>query len=241
MAKKKFYVVWNGAEPGIYHTWEECRRQVEGIPGAVYKSFSTEEAAEEAFYSSPNLFIGQKNGAAATAPPSAPVSSAPEAQAAAATTAGNTAPAAESAAPTRPAPFVMQPEDAIAVDAACSGNPGQMEYRGVDLLTGQEIFHFGPVYGTNNIGEFLAIVHALALLKKQGKARAVYSDSRNALLWVAKRSCRTTLPNTPETAYLFSLIARAELWLRTNDFSSIPLKKWDTARRGEIPADFGRK
>lgn len=234
MAKKKFYVVWNGAEPGIYHTWEECRRQVEGVPGAVYKSFATEEAAEEAFYSSSTLFIGQKNGAAGSTSPSAPASSAPDAQAATTPSAGNDAPA-------RPAPFVMQPEDAIAVDAACSGNPGKMEYRGVDLLTGQEIFHFGPVYGTNNIGEFLAIVHALALLKKQGKTRAVYSDSRNALLWVAKHACRTTLPNTPETAYLFSLIARAESWLHANDFSSIPLKKWDTARRGEIPADFGRK
>ena len=29
----------------------------------------------------------------------------------------------------------------LAVDAACSGNPGPMEYRGVYLLTGQEIFH----------------------------------------------------------------------------------------------------
>ena len=47
---------------------------------------------------------------------------------------------------------------AWAVDAACSGNPGPMEYRGIDLATGAEIFHFGPVHGTNNIGEFLAIV-----------------------------------------------------------------------------------
>ncbi len=233
MAKKKFYVVWNGAEPGIYHTWEECRRQVEGVPGAVYKSFATEEAAEEAFYSSPALFIGQKNGETGGAVSPAPA--APDTAIAA------PAPAAAETAPPRPAAAVLQPEDAIAVDAACSGNPGQMEYRGVDLLSGQEIFHFGPVYGTNNIGEFLAIVHALALLKKQGRTRAVYSDSRNALLWVAKRACRTTLANTPRTASLFALIARAEHWLQTNDFSAIPLKKWDTKRRGEIPADFGRK
>src|SRR5688500_376663 len=56
----------------------------------------------------------------------------------------------------------------ISVDAACSGNPGAMEYRGVWTSDKTEIFHFGPVNnGTNNIGEFLAIVHALALLKKQ--------------------------------------------------------------------------
>ena len=41
---------------------------------------------------------------------------------------------------------------ALAVDAACSGNPGPMEYRGVYLGDGKEIFHFGPVHGTNNIG-----------------------------------------------------------------------------------------
>ena len=81
--------------------------------------------------------------------------------------------------------------NAWAVDAACSGNPGPMEYRGVYLLTGQEIFHFGPVYGTNNIGEFLAIVHALALMKQKGLQMTIYSDSRNALGWVNQKKCKT--------------------------------------------------
>ena len=81
----------------------------------------------------------------------------------------------------------------LAVDAACSGNPGPMEYRGVYLLTGQEIFHFGPVYGTNNIGEFLAIVHGLALLKQKGLDMPIYSDSRNALNWVKQKKCKTKL------------------------------------------------
>ena len=75
-----------------------------------------------------------------------------------------------------------------AVDAACSGNPGPMEYQGIDLQTGAQIFHFGPVHGTNNIGEFLAIVHALALMEKQGFTdKAIYSDSYNAILWVNKK------------------------------------------------------
>lgn len=78
----------------------------------------------------------------------------------------------------------------LAVDAACSGNPGPMEYRGVYLLTGQEIFHFGPVYGTNNIGEFLAIVHGLALLKQKNLNMPIYSDSRNALSWVKQKNAR---------------------------------------------------
>ena len=50
----------------------------------------------------------------------------------------------------------------LCVDAACSGSPGPLEYRGVDLRTGREIFRLGPFQnGTNNVGEFLAIVHAL--------------------------------------------------------------------------------
>ena len=40
--------------------------------------------------------------------------------------------------------------DAWAVDAACSGNPGKMEYRCIDLATGAVVFHFGPVFGTNH-------------------------------------------------------------------------------------------
>ena len=130
---------------------------------------------------------------------------------------------------------------AWAVDAACSGNPGPMEYRGIDLTTGQQVFHFGPIRGTNNIGEFLAIVHALALLTAQGCRMAVYSDSRNALLWVRARRCRTTLQRTERTEPLFRLIERAERWLNTHDFSAIPLLKWETSRWGEVPADFGRK
>ena len=127
-----------------------------------------------------------------------------------------------------------------AVDAACAGNPGRMEYRGVCLRTGQEVFHFGPVYGTNNIGEFLAIVHALALLKQQGLPLAVYSDSRNALLWVRKKKCKTSLARTARTEALFQLIDRAEKWLHENTYDT-PLLKWETQLWGEVPADFGRK
>ena len=131
--------------------------------------------------------------------------------------------------------------NALAVDAACSGNPGPMEYRGIDLRTGQEVFHFGPVHGTNNIGEFLAIVHALALLKRQGLTMTIYSDSRNALLWVKSHKCRTSLKRTARTEQLFQLIERAEQWLNHNDYSDIPLLKWQTKEWGEVPADFGRK
>lgn len=130
--------------------------------------------------------------------------------------------------------------DAWAVDAACSGNPGPMEYRCIDLATGAQVFHFGPLYGTNNIGEFLAIVHALALMERQGVRKAIYSDSYNAILWVNKRQCKTKLERTPRTAQLFEIIARAERWLATHTYST-PVMKWETKKWGEVPADFGRK
>ena len=130
---------------------------------------------------------------------------------------------------------------AWAVDAACSGNPGPMEYRGIDLATGAEIFHFGPVHGTNNVGEFLAIVHALALLWKQGDTqKTIYSDSYNAILWVKKKQCKTKLKRTPQTEQLYQIISRAEQWLKTHAYRN-PVVKWETAEWGEIPADFGRK
>ena len=130
--------------------------------------------------------------------------------------------------------------DAWAVDAACSGNPGPMEYRCVDLATGAQVFHFGPVYGTNNIGEFLAIVHALALMERHGIKKAIYSDSYNAILWVNKRQCKTKLERTPKTEQLFGIIARAEHWLATHAYST-PVIKWETKKWGEVQADFGRK
>ena len=130
---------------------------------------------------------------------------------------------------------------AWAVDAACSGNPGKMEYQAIDLQTGAQVFHFGPVFGTNNIGEFLAIVHALALMERQGITdRAIYSDSYNAILWVNMKRCKTTLERSERTERLYQIIQRAEQWLLTHTVR-VPILKWETRQWGEIPADFGRK
>lgn len=45
MGKPKFYGVARGRAPGVYATWDEARAQVDGIKGAVHKSFSTREEA----------------------------------------------------------------------------------------------------------------------------------------------------------------------------------------------------
>lgn len=132
-------------------------------------------------------------------------------------------------------------QNALAVDAACSGNPGKMEYRGVYVATGTQLFHFEAELGTNNIGEFLAIVHALAYCKKERMPDLIiYSDSVQAQKWVAAKECRTKLPLNNKTAELFEIIRRAEAWLANNTYHN-PILKWDTTNWGEIPADFGRK
>ena len=131
-------------------------------------------------------------------------------------------------------------KQALCVDAACSGNPGPMEYRGVHIPSGKEVFRFGPIQGTNNIGEFLAIVHALALMQQKNISMPIYSDSVSGMAWVRNRKAKTTLSRTVQTEQALDLVARAENWLRTNQVQ-VPILKWDTENWGEIPADFGRK
>lgn len=129
----------------------------------------------------------------------------------------------------------------ICVDAACAGVPGPMEYRGVVTSTKQELFRCGPYPdGTNNIGEFLALVHGLALLKQKNSDIPIYSDSITAIAWVRDKKCKTKHAISPQNEKLFEIITRAVQWLQTNDFSN-PILKWPTEEWGEIPADFGRK
>lgn len=131
---------------------------------------------------------------------------------------------------------------AICVDAACSGSPGVLEYRGVDLESGREIFRAGPYPdGTNNVGEFLAIVHALTWLEKSNKQLPIYSDSENGIAWVYTGKCKTNLKHTGKNALLFTMIHSAENWLAENELDDDSVLKWDTEMWGECPADFGRK
>lgn len=211
--KQKYYVVWVGRDTGIFHTWEECRANVEGYKGAKYKAFDSEAEARMAFCDEDYLSAHAELRAATRV------------HRGAATHTGGTAACIT---------------DSLAVDAACSGNPGPMEYRGVYVATGKEVFRFGPVFGTNNIGEFLAIVHGLALLKQKRLDMPIYSDSRNAMLWVKQKKCKTKLERDARTEQLFRMIERAEKWLHDNTYDT-DILKWDTRRWGEIPADFGRK
>ncbi len=213
MAKRgKYYVVWEGVEPGVYDSWEEAQEQVTNYPGAKYKSFHTQEEAIAAYRngSSENLDI-LVNLVSRQA---------------------------------RIVDYSAFPEielEAMAVDASCLGNPGVMEYQGVDVMTGAKIFRVGPFQdATNNIGEYLAIVHALAMTAQQGVARTIYSDSKTAIAWVRNRRANTKLAPTPRNAKVIELIARADNWLQTHTWQN-KILKWNTEVWGEIPADFGRK
>lgn len=142
----------------------------------------------------------------------------------------------------QPSAVSQQPiGQSIAVDAACSGNPGKMEFQGVFVETKTHLFK-SPVYeqGTNNIGEFLAIVYCLAWQKKNNINYPIYSDSVNAQKWVREGVCKTKISETEKNKPLFDVIRWAENWLKTNSFR-VPIYKWRTEVWGEIPADFGRK
>lgn len=207
--KQKFYVVWFGNPTGIFDSWKECQRSIQGVKGAKYKSFETFEEAKKAYNKEYSDYIGKNKK-----------------------------------------PTLSQEDKekygepnlySIAVDAASSGNPGIMEYRGVDTQTGKQLFHQGPfLEGTNNMGEFLAIVHGLAYLKQVNSDRIIYSDSRIAMGWVKKKKCNTNLQPNSKNQVLFDLVKRAENWLKNNTYTT-QILKWETKAWGEIPADFGRK
>lgn len=213
MANRKFYVVWEGRAPGIYDSWEECKAQVEGLPDARFKSFPDQRSATEAFRGNPADHIGLISSIARHQAEAVNYDAFPEIR-----------------------------QNALAVDAACSGNPGPAEYRGVYVATGQEMFRMGPFQGgTNNIAEFIALVHGLAYLEKIGRPDIpVYTDSRTARSWLRTGKAKTTVKRTAANAPIMDLLERALAWARTH----VPANEvlvWDTPRWGEIPADFGRK
>ena len=209
--KKKYYTVWKGHHTGIFESWDDCKAQITNFEGAQYKSFLTFEAAKTALKGNYKDYIGKNKKF-------------------------------NSELSKEKLKKIGQPNyHSIAVDAAVSGNPGKMEYRGVDTKTKKQLFIQGPFEeGTNNIGEFLAIVHGLALLKKNNSDRIIYTDSKTAISWVKKKTCNTKLERNSKNSKLFELVARAEVWLKSNQYSTV-IVKWETKAWGEIPADFGRK
>ncbi len=205
--KKKYYVVWRGIKPGIYNSWDECKKQVEGFEGAQYKSFTDEDEAKRSFdgsYWEITQLKGKKNLQELT---------------------------------TKEKPIL----NSISVDAACSGNPGTLEFRGVFTDTETELFKRGPYeMGTVNIGEFLAIILALAWLKKHKLNYPIYSDSKTAIAWIRNKRVNTRLERTAKNVEIFQALDNGVAWLKKNPVT-VKILKWETKIWGEIPADYGRK
>ena len=210
MAKKKYYVVWEGKKTGVFSSWKECEQQIKGFEGAKYKSFADEELAKKAFQGNYFDFVGKDFS--------------------------------KKEIPQEVRALIGNPiQNSLSVDAACSGNPGVLEYRGVDTKSAIELFRLGPFpQGTVNIGEFLALVHGLAYLKQKNSNFPIYSDSRVAIKWVKQKKINTKLERNQINNDLFKLVERAITWLKNNSIET-KILKWETAVWGEIPADFGRK
>lgn len=199
--------MWKGHKPGIYTSWESCQKQVIGVEGAKYKSFSTREDAEYAFGQSYETVKDQKGKKDLFA------------------------------LQTKTKPILHS----LSVDAACAGNPGVLEFRGVFTATTTPLFERGPYpHGTVNIGEFLAIVLGLAYLKKNKLDYPIYTDSKTAIAWVRNKRVNTKLQRNAKNEALFQAVENAVLWLKANTYST-PILKWNTEEWGEIPADYGRK
>lgn len=210
MAKKKYYVVWEGRKTGILESWSECKDSVDGFKGAKYKSFKSLELAKQAYSGEYDEYKGKTFF--------------------------------ESELSQEELMLIGKPIlNSVSVDAACSGNPGLMEYQGVETETKKVIFKQGPFKdASNNMGEFLALVHALAHMKKNNDKRSIYSDSKIAIGWVLEKASGSKIQKNENNSDVFKLIERAEKWLQTNNFEN-KILKWETKAWGEIPADFGRK
>ena len=220
----KWYAVAKGRKTGIFTSWEETKYSVSGHPSAVYKSFSTEQQAEEFLQQNTNL------------PPS-PIGLTRSTKDTMAAAQSYFFSASKARHPDK------KPENFLAVDAACNKNPGgDVEYRLV-RITGKkppEILHSaGPLpNGTNNIGEFLALVEALRFNHGKTKTLPIYTDSITALAWIRKQKANTTHKPGAELA---KLVQEAEDWLHANSPRLDAIHKWQTKKWGEIPADYGRK
>jgi len=216
MVKNKFYVVWQGRINGIFDNWNDCNAQVNGFEGAKYKSFEKKIEAEKAYADGYKNYYKTHNRDAAYH----------------VSTSKNHADF-----------FSNEPPvlNSLSVDAACNMVTGQMEYQGVHTGTKELWFKQGPFpKASNNIGEFLALVHGLALLKQKNINIPIYSDSITAIAWVRHKKHKSIVLPTEENEVIFDLLLRAEQWLQNNSFQ-MPIFKWNTRKWGEIPADFGRK
>lgn len=129
-----------------------------------------------------------------------------------------------------------RPVEGIATDASHSAKNGITRYRGIDLKTGEEIFHENLGNQTVNVGEFLGVVAAAKYIIEQNHTpRIIYTDSTTAISWFIQK--RTA--SKRKSPALF----KAEIFLQvmSGDINTIEVVHWKNDSWGETPADFGLK
>ncbi len=208
--KKKYYAVWKGHKPGVYFSWEKCQEQIKDYEDPIYMSFDSKRGAVDAYWSTPER-SGYERGVALN----------------------------KIKEKTK-----ILPEgvigDSICVAAIHSDNATHIEYKGIYTATGEVLFKFGPIWGTSQIGEFLALVHAVAYIKQSGWHIPLYSSSAEAMKWLEDEKCETRFKVNSKSLDIHEHIIRAEYWLNNNDYE-VKLLKWDTDKWGEIPVSFSKE
>lgn len=135
----------------------------------------------------------------------------------------------------------MKPSKGICVDGSSRGNPGIAGYQAVDLATGEQLFKVDIGHSTNNIAEFIGLVHAISFARKNGYTE-IYSDSQTAIAWVRNKKAKTTLVLNEKTKKSIEYVERSEKYLQTLEPGFFRLvNKWETKLWGENEADFGFK
>jgi ribonuclease HI len=215
---KKHYVVWVGNNTGVFDNWAETQKATSGAKGAKFKSFPNITEANKAFTESYELHYGNSDGEKST-----------------------------SGKIKVKITKKLDLKAYLTVDAAYNGK--ESEWRGVmcgtDFPHEPEIFR-SPVHsgGSNNIGEFLALIEGICYLLKSNQLHIpIYSDSKTALAWHRNKEHKSTvIDNKINDPVMMNKFFKSFDFLngKAKELNYI-LEKWHTKEWGEIAADFGRK
>jgi len=168
MVAKKFYVVWEGREKGIFTDWDTCKRHIDKFAGARYKSYKTREEAESAFRSGPAAAMKKAKVAPKKYSGKGP----------------KTYTAEEIG--------KLPAQTKIFTDGGCEPNPGKAA-SGMAVYREGEISElwfglFNP-QGTNNTAELNALHQALLLAEKEIEKKstvAIFCDSKYSIQCVTQ-------------------------------------------------------
>jgi len=161
---KKYYVVWQGRETGIFTDWASCKAQVYEFRGAKYKSYLSRAEAEEAL----------RSGRTASTP-----SKRPSVTSAATNKTSTTLSADDVAA--------VAVQTKVFTDGGCEPNPGNAG-SGVALYRDEQLaelwFGLYNPQGTNNTAELNALHQAMLMAQRELDAQrsvAIFCDSKYSI------------------------------------------------------------